>query len=57
VVYLREAGVEVADVTMNSGMDEIAHALDAAVVAGAFPATPGTVCATCAHRAVCAFAT
>jgi hypothetical protein len=38
-------------------MDEIAHALDAAVVAGAFPATPGTVCATCAHRAVCAFAT
>jgi hypothetical protein len=57
VVYLREASVEVVEVAMDSGMDEIAHALDSAVVTGAFPATPGTVCATCAHRAVCTFAT
>ncbi len=56
VAYLRENGANVVDVTPDDGLEGRVGAIDAAIAAGEFVATPGAVCAACPHRAVCAFA-
>ncbi len=56
VAYLREGGVEVVDVMADDGLEAGARSLEAAVASGEFNATPGAVCAACAHRVACTFA-
>jgi superfamily I DNA/RNA helicase len=56
VAYLRAGSAEVVDIATDSRLEEMAGSLDSTVASGTFPPTPGTVCATCPHRAVCPFA-
>jgi CRISPR/Cas system-associated exonuclease Cas4 (RecB family) len=56
VAYLRTHAVEIHEPPMPGHTDRIAHELDGAIRINSFTATPGTPCATCAHRSVCAFA-